>query len=127
MPNVIYINIWDDFADDDESGKTSDTHVQIEAQDDLELHEQKEILLEYFPFIQENIPGIKVSLYLYDTMALYPDMDYEACKRTGFRHYKAYQLKIEGITHEPLDNFIEQVRGKEFDYHGNKVFFISES
>jgi hypothetical protein len=126
MGKKYYLNIWDDFSDD-LADQDSSTHIQVETDEELSLSEQKAILEHFLPLLQKNLAGVKVSLDLYDTKVLYPQMNEQFCALNGFKHYQQYQLQLEGITHDKLDNLMDKLSEETFTYQDKTVIFISES
>ena len=122
-----YLNLWDDFSEDG----PAETWIQLEGacSEPDRIEEQKEILNHFFPLIQEKLTakGVTAFMYLYDTKILYPHMDDVLHSDRGWKHSQKWKIKLQGITHEIRETFMDEMKNESFQYKEYNVSFISES
>lgn len=132
----IHINIWDDFYDDGyiPEGKKQKTYIYIEENETDITHEKKKECLEVlFKYISENlnVDGVKIWMEYYDSRIKYPDINETDSplfmKEHPNFHWCRWEIKIEDLTHERLDEWMEKLEAAELSVDGIPFYIYSES
>jgi hypothetical protein len=122
-----YLNLWDDFSDEG----PAETWIQLESTDygSDSIEDQKNILNHFLPLIKEKFTskGVTAFMYFYDSKVLYPQMDDNLHAHMGWKHFQRWKIKLQGITQDIRQDFMDEMEDKTFKYNGYKVSFISES
>lgn len=126
---MIYINIWDDYWDDQEEDKypkrLQETYAYVERNYPDEIN--KAIL----ELLQENIKNIikvennlEFNLEYYDSSKIYPE--FIGTKNESFL-YKRWQLNIKNLTHELREYIVNYFKLNPLNYLGKPIILYSES
>lgn len=128
MSKSIPVNIWDDYYSDGyvPEGEVQKTYAYVESRDFNE-NDCKNILR----FVKEEIEKIakpewnlKLEIEFYDSAKVYPNLvgtEHEYCL------YKRWQLHLTNITHEALEDIVEQLEKKTLIYNHLPLDIYSES
>lgn len=129
----IHINIWDDFHDDGHvpEGEVQKTYIYVEENDeDFDQDTKKKILEKLIDHIldihkETNVfEGVSMELKFYDSREKYPDI--KDSEHPGF-HFSRWEIRLENITHEKLDNLMEHLSEHNYFYERKYMHIYSES
>jgi hypothetical protein len=132
----ININIWDDFYDDGyiPEGKKQESYIYVEEYDNGITEEKKkeclEVLLRY---INENlnVSGVKIWMKYYDSRIKYPKINEidnpQFMKEHPNFHFCRWEIRIEDLTHERLDEWMEKLEDVSLSVDGIPFNIYSES
>jgi hypothetical protein len=122
---MIGINIWDDFYEDGyiPEGKIQETYLYVEE----ELCDQdKFLILSHIMLYIETILESKTQreLFFYDSALKYPKL---VGTENEYLLFKRWEIRFKNITHQQVDNLVEELNKAEIKYKGEQLEFYSES
>jgi hypothetical protein len=129
MIERIPVNFWDDFWEDDyvPEGEIQETYAYVED-DDIPIEQRKGYLEELMKFmlaqLKEELEGIEVELFFYDSHEKYPDLvgtEHEWCL------FKRWEIRLKHITHERLNKVVDKLQNINLKYGGVPYYIYSES
>lgn len=132
----VHINIWDDFYDDGyiPEGEKQETYIYVEEDENDITHEkQKECLEVLLKHINENlnVSGLKIWMKYYDSRIEYPMINEvdnpQFMKEFPNFHFCRWEIKIEDLTHERLDEWISKLEEVNLSVDGVPFNIYSES
>ena len=132
----ININIWDDFYDDGyiPQGKKQKRYIYVEENEkNITQEKQKECLEVLLKCINENlnVSGVKIWMEYYDSKVKYPEINEvdspQFMKEHPNFHYCRWEIKIEDLTHERLDEWMEYLKKVNLSFDEVPFNVYSES
>lgn len=134
---IININIWDDFYDDGHvpEGKKQESFMYVEEREVCMSHDkQRECLAVVYKYIYENlnvVGGVKMWLEYYDSRKIYPHINEEDnpvfMKKHPNFHFSRWEIKIENLTHEMLEDWLEHLDNTNICFEGIPLNIYSQS
>jgi hypothetical protein len=124
---MIGINIWDDFYDDGHipEGEIQETYIYVEehglSQEDKKLILQHVIWYIEFDALLDN--KTQMELAYFNTEVKYPNLSAD----NYHLHFTRWEIRLKNITHQQVENLVEELNKAELKYKEEQFEFYSES